>query len=106
MICSPRVPGLLECARRLGWALNTVKRHARAERVEEFLRPSRYGACLVGPHRDLVRQHLAEKMPVTRILAEIQEHGYTGSVLRPSPRVPVYLAQRRRRADSGSPVGR
>lgn len=71
--------GLLECARRLGWALNTVKRYARAERVEDLLRPPRYGACLVDPHHDLVRQRLAEKIPVTRILAEIREHGYTGS---------------------------
>ncbi|WP_218130523.1 transposase [Lentzea jiangxiensis] len=71
--------GLLECARRLGWALNTVKRYARAKRVEELLRPPRYGACLVDSHRDLVRQRLAEKVPVTRILAEIREHGYTGS---------------------------
>lgn len=43
--------GLLECTRRLGWALNTVKRYARAERVEELLRPPHYSACLV----DLVR---------------------------------------------------
>lgn len=65
--------GLLECTRRRGWALNTVKRYARAERVEELLRPPRYSACLV----DLVRRRLAEKIPVTRILAEIREHGYT-----------------------------
>ncbi|SDP95648.1 ISL3 family transposase [Lentzea jiangxiensis] len=71
--------GLLECARCLGWALNTVKRYARAQRVEELLRPPRYGACLVDRHRDLVRQRLAEKVPVTRILAEIREQGYTGS---------------------------
>ena len=71
--------GPLECARRLGWALNTVKRYARAKRVEDLLRPPRYGTCLVDRHRDLVRQRLAEKIPVTRILAEIREHGYTGS---------------------------
>lgn len=41
--------GLRECARRLGWAPNTVKRYARAERVQELLRPPRYGACLVDP---------------------------------------------------------
>jgi hypothetical protein len=71
--------GLLECARRLDWSLNTVKRYARARRVEELLRPPRYGACLVDAHRDLVRRRLAEKVPVTRILAEIREQGYTGS---------------------------
>ncbi|MEV0701810.1 ISL3 family transposase [Saccharopolyspora sp. NPDC050389] len=61
--------GLLECSRRLGWSLNTVKRYARADRVEELLRPPQYGACLVDAHRDLVRRRLAEKTPVTRILA-------------------------------------
>ncbi|MGW5791352.1 ISL3 family transposase [Saccharopolyspora sp. NPDC003752] len=71
--------GLLECARRLGWALNTVKRYARAERVEDLLRPPRYGRCLVDAHRDHVRKRLAENIPVTRILAEIRELGYTGS---------------------------
>ncbi|WP_329792523.1 transposase [Lentzea sp. DG1S-22] len=71
--------GLLECARRLGWVLHTVKRYARAKRAEDLLRPPRYGACLVDSHRDLVRQRLAEKVPVTRIPAEIREHGYTGS---------------------------
>ncbi len=40
--------------RRLGWALNTVKRYARAERVEDLLRPPRYGACLLDAHRDLI----------------------------------------------------
>jgi transposase len=71
--------GLLECARRLGWALNTIKRYARAHKAEELLRPPRYGHCLVDAHRDLVRQRLTEKTPVTRILAEIREQGYTGS---------------------------
>lgn len=71
--------GLLECARRLGWSLNTVKRYACAGTSEELLRPPCYGACLVDPHRDLVRQRLAQGVPVTRILAEIREDGYTGS---------------------------
>lgn len=71
--------GLLDCARRLGWSLNTVKRYARAHEVEQLLRPPRYGACLVDAHRDVVRRRLAEKVPVTGILAEIREQGYTGS---------------------------
>jgi hypothetical protein len=33
--------GLLECARRLGWALNTVKRYARAATAQELQRPPR-----------------------------------------------------------------
>lgn len=44
---------MLECARRLGWALNTVKRYARAHKVEELLRPPRYGPSLVDAHRGL-----------------------------------------------------
>ncbi len=71
--------GLMECARRLGWALNTVKRYARAQTVQDLLRPPRYGTSLVDAHRDLVRRRLAEETPVTRILAEIREQGYTGS---------------------------
>jgi hypothetical protein len=70
---------LLECARRLGWSLNTVKRYARAGSAEQLLRPPRYGTSLIDAHRDLVRRRLAEKTPVTRILAEIREQGYTGS---------------------------
>lgn len=74
-----RGAGLPECARRLGWSLNTVKRYARATSAEELLRPPRYGACLVDAHRDLLRPRLAEKVPVTRILAEIRARDYTGS---------------------------
>ncbi|GGK43363.1 hypothetical protein GCM10010124_40160 [Pilimelia terevasa] len=43
--------GLLECARRLGWALNTVKRYARAASAEDLKRPPRYRATLVNPFR-------------------------------------------------------
>lgn len=71
--------GLLECARRLGWSLNAVKRYAHAERAEQLLRPPCYGTSLVDAHRDLVRCRLAEKTPATRILAQIREQGYTGS---------------------------
>jgi hypothetical protein len=44
--------GLLDCARRLGWALNTVKRYARAERAEQLQRPPQYRETLVDPFRD------------------------------------------------------
>jgi hypothetical protein len=40
--------GLLECARRLGWALNTVKRYARAATAEQLQRPPRYGRTHTG----------------------------------------------------------
>lgn len=41
--------GLLECARRLGWALNTVKRYARAVTVEDLQRPPKYRQTLADP---------------------------------------------------------
>lgn len=63
----------------LGVALNTVERYARASRVEELLRPPRYGRCLIDDYRDLVRRRLGQQVPVTRILAEIRQHGYAGS---------------------------
>jgi transposase len=73
--------GLLECARRLGWALNTVKRYARAATAEQLQRPPRYRDTLVDPFRDHLRRRRAEDpaAPVTRLLAEIRELGYTGS---------------------------
>lgn len=73
--------GLLECARRLGWALNTVKRYARATTAEQLQRPPRYRETLVDPFRDHLRRRRAEdpQVAVTRLLAEIRELGYTGS---------------------------
>ncbi|HEX5116094.1 MAG TPA: transposase [Pseudonocardiaceae bacterium] len=94
--------GLLECARRLGWALNTVKRYARATHAEDLLRPPRYGRCLVDPHRDLVRQRLAEQVPVTGILAEIRKQGYTGS----ANLLVRYINQGRADADRAAPSPR
>jgi transposase len=60
--------GLLECARRLGWALNTAKRYARAPTAEHLQRPPRYGRTLVDPYRDHLRRRLATEpqVPVTR----------------------------------------
>jgi hypothetical protein len=73
--------GLLECARRLGWALNTVKRYARAASAEDLQRPPRYRETLVDPFRDHLRRRRAEEPDVatTRLLAEIRDQGYTGS---------------------------
>lgn len=73
--------GLLECARRLGWALNTVKRYARAGSAQDLLRPPQYRPTLVDPYRDHLRNRLAQgPVPVTHLLAEIGDLGYTGSV--------------------------
>lgn len=96
--------GLLECARRLGWALNTVKRYARAASPEALLRPPRYGRTLVDPYRDHLRRRLAAEpdVAVTRLLAEIRELGYTGS----ANLLVRYLNQGRAHDDRPSPPPR
>ena len=73
--------GLLECARRLDLALNTVKRYARAERPERLQRTPQYRPTLVDPYRDHLRRRRAEDLavPVQQLLREIRELGYQGS---------------------------
>ncbi len=73
--------GLLECSRRLGWSLNTIKRYARAGAAEQLQRPPRYGRTLVDPYRDHLRHRLAAEpnVAVTQLLDEIRALGYTGS---------------------------
>ncbi|MFD9942099.1 transposase, partial [Nonomuraea sp. NPDC059022] len=72
---------LLECARRLGLALNTVKRYARVSEPERLVRVPKYRPTLVDPFRDHLRQRRAEDpaVPVQQLLAEIKKLGYTGS---------------------------
>ncbi|MFF4624597.1 ISL3 family transposase [Nonomuraea jabiensis] len=73
--------GLLECARRLGLALNTVKRYARIAEPERLVRVPKYRPTLVDPFRDHLRRRRAEEpaVSVQQLLAEIKELGYTGS---------------------------
>ena len=96
--------GLLDCARRLGWALNTVKRYARAATAEDLQRPPRYRETLVDPYRDHLRRRRAEdpQVPVTRLLAEIRDQGYTGS----ANLLVRYLNQGRADADRAAPPPR
>jgi transposase len=77
-----RGTGLLECSRRLGLSLNTVKRYARAAEPARMIRAPRYRATLVDPYRDHLRARRAEDpaVPVHRLLAEIREMGYPGSM--------------------------
>jgi transposase len=77
-----RGTGLLECSRRLGLSLNTVKRYARAAEPGRMIRAPRYRATLVDPYRDHLRARRAEDpaVPVHRLLAEIREMGYPGSM--------------------------
>ncbi|MFB9876990.1 ISL3 family transposase [Planobispora siamensis] len=72
--------GLLECARRLQLALNTVKRYARADRPERMLRVPKYRASLVDPYREHLRKRRAENpaVPVKHLFEEIKDLGFTG----------------------------
>ncbi len=94
--------GLLEAARRLGWTINCVKRYARAERVEDLLRPPQYRTCLLDPYREIVRTRLNENVPITRILAEIREQGYSGA----ASLLDRYIAQGRADAPDQAPSAR
>jgi len=73
--------GLLECSRRLGLSLNTVKRYARATEPGRLQRVPKYKPTLVDPYRDYLRKRRAEEpgVPVQQLLREIRERGYTGS---------------------------
>ena len=73
--------GLADCARRLGLAMNTVKRYDRAEEPEKLRRAAQYRPMLVDPYRDYLRKRRAEEpgVPVQQLLREIRERGYPGS---------------------------
>ena len=79
---SSKGTGLLECSRRLGLSLNTVKRYARAAEPGRMIRAPKYRATLVDPYRDHLRARRAADpaVPVWQLLAEIREQGYTGSM--------------------------
>jgi transposase len=73
--------GLLECGRRLGLSMNTVKRYDRASEPERLQRVPKYRPTLVDPYRDYLRKRRAEEpgVPVQYLLSEIRERGYLGS---------------------------
>ncbi|WP_329319138.1 MULTISPECIES: hypothetical protein [unclassified Streptomyces] len=73
--------GLLECARRLNLALNTVNRYDRVTEPARLIRAPKYRPTLVDPYRDHLRRRRLENpaVPVTHLLEEIRELGYTGS---------------------------
>ncbi|KPI11602.1 transposase IS204/IS1001/IS1096/IS1165 family protein [Actinobacteria bacterium OK006] len=71
---------LCETGRRLGLALNTVKRYARDRDPAQLIRPPQYRRCLVDPYRDHLRtRRAAGPVATTTLLAEIRVLGYTGS---------------------------
>jgi transposase len=73
--------GLADCARRLGLAMNTVKRYDRAEAPAKLRRAAQYRPTMVDPYRDYLRKRRAEEpgVPVQQLLREIRELGYGGS---------------------------
>jgi transposase len=73
--------GLLDCSRRLGLALNTVKRYDRTDAPEGLRRAAQYRPTLVDPYRDYLRTRRTEEpgVPVQQLLREIRERGYPGS---------------------------
>jgi transposase len=73
--------GLLDCSRRLGLSLNTVKRYDRAEEPGKLRRAAQYRPTLVDPYRDYLRERRAGEpgVPVQQLLREIRERGYPGS---------------------------
>lgn len=73
--------GLLDCSRRLGLALNTVKRYARAATPQRIQRAPKYRACMVDPYREHLRTRREQEPAVgaTALLAEIRAMGYNGS---------------------------
>lgn len=74
--------GLLECARRLNLALNTVKRYARITQPERLVRAPKYRPTLVDPYREHLRHRRAADpaVPVKTLFAEIRQLGYSGSL--------------------------
>ncbi len=73
--------GLLDCSRRLGVALNTVERYARMPEPRTLRIAPAYRPTLVDPYREHLRRRRAEEpaVPVTHLLEENRELGYTGS---------------------------
>jgi transposase len=74
--------GLLDCSRRLGLSLNTVKRYARVPEPQRLRRPPQYRACLVDGYRDHLRVRRAAEpgVPVQSLFDEITKLGYTGGL--------------------------
>jgi transposase len=74
--------GLLECARRLNLALNTVKRYARVTEPERLRRAPQYRPTLVDPYREHLRARRAQEpaVPVLTLFGEIKALGYQGSL--------------------------
>ena len=74
--------GLLEVARRLNLALNTVKRYDRISEPDRLIRAPKYRPTLVDPYREHLRRRREHDpaTPVQHLFHEIQDLGYRGSL--------------------------
>ena len=74
--------GLLDCSRRLGLALNTVKRYARMPEPTGLRIAPAYRPTLVDAYREHLRRRRSKEpgVPVLHLFHEIKELGYTGSL--------------------------
>ncbi len=74
--------GLLDCSRRFGLALNTVKRYSRAPEPDSLRRPPQYRPGLVDPYRNHLRTRRAADpgVPVRQLFREIKALGYKGGL--------------------------
>jgi transposase len=74
--------GLLECARRLNLALNTVKRYARVSEPERLKQAPQYRPTLVDPYREHLRSRRGQEpaVAVRTLFDEITALGYRGSL--------------------------
>src|SRR5512142_1835172 len=73
--------GLADCARRLGLAMNTVKRYDKADKPDKLRRAAQYRPTMVDPYRDYLRKRRSEEpgVPAQQLLQEIRGLGYPGS---------------------------
>jgi hypothetical protein len=73
--------GLADCARRMGLAMNTIKRYDRAGAPGKLRRAAQYRPTMVDPYCDYLRKRRSEEpgVPVQQLLREIRELGYPGS---------------------------
>ena len=73
--------GPADCARRLGLAMNTVKRYDKADKPQKLRRAAQYRPAMVDPYRDYLRKRRSDEpgVPVQPLLQEIRGLGYPGS---------------------------
>jgi hypothetical protein len=71
----------LDCSRRLGLAMDTAKRYARAATPQTIQRVPKYRACMVDPFRNHlhIRREQEPGVDASALLGEIAALDYNGS---------------------------